>query len=245
MKTTSKIQQGCMAALLIGLATSAAADEMAIRRSIESTFQGARVGSITQSPVPGFFQVIIGDAVVYSDAEGRYVFDGVLFDTQSKRDLTTPVKEKLSRIDFDKLPMELALKVTKGDGSRRLVTFEDPNCGYCKKLQGSLAGLDNVTIYTFLVPILSADSTYKTKQILCSDDPAKVYHDVMAGTGGLREIKPQCEAPVGKLIALGKSMKVVGTPTIVFEDGTRVPGYMTQAQIEQGLAKAQVAVARK
>jgi thiol:disulfide interchange protein DsbC len=154
------------------------------------------------------------------------------------KNITEERLQKLSAIKFSELPLALAVKQVRGDGKRVLATFEDPNCGYCKKLARDLAKLDNVTIHTFLYPILSQDSLDKSNRIWCAADRAKAWNDWMID-GKTPGGKGDCDTTaVRKTIELGRKLAISGTPTIFFADGERIPGAVPLARIEEKLAQA-------
>ena len=161
---------------------------------------------------------------------------GTLIDGKTMKNVTDERMQKLTAIKFSDLPLEFAVKQVRGDGKRVFATFEDPNCGYCKKLAKDMAKLDNVTIYTFLYPILSPDSLEKSKQIWCSADKAKAWNDWMVD-GKAPSSKGDCDtAAVQKTVETGRRLAINGTPTIFFADGERIPGAVPVAKIEQKLS---------
>lgn len=162
---------------------------------------------------------------------------GPLIDGKTMKNVTDERMQKLTAIKFSDLPLELAVKQVRGDGKRSFATFEDPNCGYCKKLAKDIAKLDNVTIYTFLYPILSPDSLEKSKQIWCSADKAKAWNDWMV-EGKAPAGKSDCDTTaVQKTVETGRKLAINGTPTIFFSDGERIPGAVPVAKIEAKLAQ--------
>jgi len=166
-------------------------------------------------------------------------FAGTLIDGKTMKNVTSERMQKLAAIKFSDLPLELAVKQVRGDGKRLLATFEDPNCGYCKKLARDTAKLDNVTIYTFLYPILSPDSLDKSNQVWCSSDKAKAWNDWMQDGKALSG-KSDCDtSAVQKTVELGHRLSISGTPTLFFADGDRIPGAVPVAQIEKKLDQAQ------
>ena len=118
-----------------------------------------------------------------------------------------------------------------------VITFEDPNCGYCKKLARDIQTLKDVTIYTFVLPILGENSTKKAKDILCSTDRVKVWNDWMINNTTPAAAKADCKVSMDKIMMAGRSFEVTGTPTLVFSDGTRIPGAVPVAEIERKLAE--------
>jgi len=158
-------------------------------------------------------------------------------DAKTRENVTEARTRKLSAVAFDSLPLESAVKIVRGNGARRIALFEDPNCGYCKRFESDLQKVSDITVYVFLYPILSPESTEKSKAVWCAPDRAKAWQDLM-----LRETIPTsgtaCATPIDKLIAFGRDKRITGTPTIFFEDGERVPGAMPIASFEKRLAEA-------
>jgi thiol:disulfide interchange protein DsbC len=204
--------------------------EDGIKTRVEQRFN-AKPDTVTRTPF-GLYEVVIGTEVIYVDAEVNYVFVGRVLDAKSREDLTSKKRDELLRVDFKSLPLDQAVRVVRGNGKRTLVTFEDPNCGFCKKLYRDMAGLKDVTIYTFLYPILSQDSMEKSRAIWCAKDRAKAWDEVM--TGGKVPAAPaaDCKDPLQQNIELGRKLEVTGTPTLVFADGRRMPGAVPLDRIE-------------
>jgi thiol:disulfide interchange protein DsbC len=135
------------------------------------------------------------------------------------------------------LPYESAIKQVKGNGKNVLITFEDPNCGYCKRLAKDVQKLKDTTIYTFVIPILGEDSATKTKAILCAADPAKAWNDFMINNVKLPEPKKDCKPPIERLVMASQGFQVNGTPTIIFADGSKAPGAVPLVEIEKKFAE--------
>jgi thiol:disulfide interchange protein DsbC len=228
-----------LAAVLAAMSTMALAQtppaargavEDGIRARVEQRFN-AKPDAVTRMPF-GLFEIVIGTEVFYVDQEVNYAFVGRVLDAKTRDDLTAKKRDELLRVDFKSLPLDQAVKVVRGNGSRTLVTFEDPNCGFCKKLYRDIAGLKNVTIYTFLYPILSQDSFEKSRAIWCSKDRAKAWDDMMANGKAPPEPAADCKHPLQQTLELGRKLEVTGTPTLVFADGRRMPGAVPLERIE-------------
>ena len=226
-------------ALASVLSLSALADEASIKKAVEGKLERA-VSSVTKTPYLGLYEVYVDGQIVYTDEKVSVLLLGTrLIDARTMMNVTDERMQKLTAIRFSDLPLTLAVKQVRGDGTRVFATFEDPNCGYCKKLARDIAKLDNVTIYTFLYPILSQDSLEKSNQIWCAADKAKAWNDWMidgkAPTG-----KGDCDTTaVRKTIETGRKLAINGTPTIFFADGERIPGAVPPAWIEQKLSQVQ------
>ena len=233
---------GIVAAIAtLAIAFGAQAQETNIRKALaERIPQLSQVDEVKATPMKGLYEVRIGTDLFYTDAKGDYLIQGELIDTKAKRNLTEDRIAKLTAVDFVALPLADAFKVVHGDGSRKLAVFEDPNCGYCKRFERDLQNVENVTIYTFLYPILSPDSAEKSRNIWCAKDQVSAWQDYM-----LRDKAPaaaSCDtAALQRNLAFGKKYKITGTPTLIFSDGSRVPGAVDAAAVEKRLAQAQSA----
>ncbi|HEV2612333.1 MAG TPA: DsbC family protein [Noviherbaspirillum sp.] len=224
-------------ALTAMTASAQTAQEAAIRKMVESRLgEGVKVDSITKTPYSGLYEVRIGSDIVYTDAKAEYLFVGRVIDAKTMQDYTKARVDEISKIKFSDLPFESALKMVKGDGKRVIAVFEDPNCGYCKRFRQTLNEMDNVTVYTFMYNILSEDSAVKSKNIWCSADRMKAWDDWMLNGKAAPQAPESCTTPNEKIFALGRKMKVTGTPTVFFKDGTRIPGAVDLKTIEAKLA---------
>jgi len=212
------------------------AQEATIRKNLTERLGNLpKIDEISKTPMNGLYEVRMGNDIMYSDAEGNFLIQGALIDVKQKRNLTEERVEKLSVIPFDQLPLKTAFTQVRGNGKRKLAVFADPNCGYCKRFEKDLQKLDNVTIYHFLYPILGEDSKTKAKNIWCAKDKAKSWNDWMVN--GSTPPTANCDASaIDTIVAFGQKQRITGTPTLVFADGSRVPGAVAMAQVEKMLA---------
>jgi len=229
-------------AALTTLSLGAAAQEATIRKNLtERLPQLQAIDEISKSPMAGLYEVRVnGTEIYYTDAEGNFLLQGSLIDTKQRRNLTEERVDKLTAINFDALPLKDAFTIVRGNGKRRLAVFEDPNCGYCKRFERDLQKVTNVTIHMFLYPILSADSNEKSKNIWCAKDRAKAWQDWM-----VRDQTPataSCDvSAIARNLEVGRKFKITGTPTLVFADGSRVPGAISAAEVEKNLGETKTA----
>lgn len=215
-------------------ATLAHAGEAEIRKAVGTLFGPmAKVDEIRKAEMPGLYEVRLGNDLIYADEKGNYLIHGDLMDVKGKKNLTEERRNKLSAIKFSDLPLELAVKTVRGNGKRVFATFEDPNCGYCKKLAKDMGGMTDITMYTFLYPILSPDSMEKSKSIWCSADRSKAWFGWMVD--GTTPSGSKCDAPIDKVVALGNKLGIRGTPTIFLANGERIPGFVPADRLEQML----------
>jgi thiol:disulfide interchange protein DsbC len=226
----------CLLSAMLFNVTLAHADEADVRKAATSLFRpGTKIDEIRKAEVAGIYEVRVGSNLFYFDEKGKYAIMGDIIDTQSKRNLTEEKRDKLSAITFADLPLNQAIKTVRGNGKRVFATFEDPNCGYCKKLARDIATMTDFTMYTFLLPILSPDSTEKARNIWCAPDRSKAWIDHMTKGTNLPQAPSSCDTPIDKNLELGQRYNVQGTPNIVLTDGTRLPGYVPAAQLSKML----------
>jgi len=224
--------------LLALLTTSAYADEALIKKTVEAKFPGAKVQSVSKTPYSGLYEVLLeGPQLAYADEKANYLFMGSVLDLNAQKNLTEERFQKLTAVKFDTLPLDSAIKVVKGNGSRKIAVFADADCPYCKKFEVELQNVKDITVYTFLFPLdqLHPEAGKKSKQIWCAPDRAKAWEDWM-----LRNTLPKndgsCANPLAKTAELGKKLGIQGTPAIIFADGRRVPGMIPAAKLEQMLS---------
>jgi thiol:disulfide interchange protein DsbC len=237
MSKLSKFLVTLLLGLAAGFAFAESAQEAHIRKVIEPRLgDGVKVDSVRRTPYSGLFEVRVGSDIFYTDAKADYLFIGRIVNTKTYEDYTKARVDEVNKIKFADLPFDSAVKMVKGNGKRVIAVFEDPNCGYCKKFRHTLAEMNDITVYTFMYNILADDSAVKSRNIWCAPDRAKAWDDWML-KGKMADAAPaNCTAPNDKVLALGQKMRITGTPTIFFTDGSRIPGYVDQKTLEAKLA---------
>jgi len=227
------------------LASAACADEGSIRAEFLKKYPQANVESINKTPYLGLYEMVVDGEVIYTDADFNYLIVGSLIETKTKTNLTDArnreIEEKKLKslaFPFEQLPFDLAIKKVKGDGSRKVAVFSDPDCPFCRRLEKDLEKVSNATIYIFLFPIeqLHPKAPEMSRAIWCAPDRVKAWDEYM-----LKNVvpkSPKCDTPVDKIVAYGQSKKINGTPTIFFSDGKRVPGAIPAERFEELLGKA-------
>jgi thiol:disulfide interchange protein DsbC len=237
-KLTASLKLAGFAGLLACSLSTAFAQEAAIRKNLAERLPALpKIDEVSKTPMNGLYEIRVnGSDIFYTDAEGNFLLQGNLLDTKAKRNLTEERVEKLSAIDFSTLPLKDAFVQVRGNGKRQLAVFEDPNCGYCKRFERDLQKINDVTIHTFLIPILGADSAEKSKNIWCAKDKNKAWLDWMVRDQ--TPSKASCDtAALERNVDFSKKHKITGTPTVFFADGSRVPGAISAQQIEKMLAE--------
>ncbi len=225
----------------VALGCTAHADQTTdkLKSTLQARLPEVQIKSISKAPISGLYEVNLGSQLLYTDASGDYVIAGDLVDTKTRSNLSEAHLAELNKVDFASLPLDRAVKVVKGTGSRRIVVFSDPNCPYCKQLETTLKSIDNVTVYTFLYPVLSPDSMTKSKAIWCAADRAKTWEAWMLNHQQPASAASNCDTSVlDKNLALGHGLNVTGTPTIILSDGRRLPGAVSASALNEALASA-------
>lgn len=242
-KSTVQLSTNLIGILLTMLSfNSLAGDLENLRKSLTTKMPGTQIGAITKTPYAGLYEVVAnGINVFYTDKKGDIAIVGKLIDLKTQQDMAERRAQELRKIDFAKLPFEQAIVKVKGDGSRKLAVFSDPDCPFCKQLEKELESVSNVTIYTFLLPLteLHPDSLRKAELIWCSKDRAQAWDDLM-----LKEKEPlaadnkKCETPINAIASLAQKLWITGTPGMVFGNGKLVPGALPSKQIEELLKQS-------
>jgi thiol:disulfide interchange protein DsbC len=234
----NRLMAGLLAAILLGSGT-ASADEASVRTILQKRLPTMNVESVARTPFAGLYEVLLDGEILYTDEKGEYFFGGNIYDirTLPPRNLTEDRQRQVAAGAFLKA-RDLAIKRVRGDGTRLLFTFEDPNCSYCKALARELAKLDNVTIYTFLTPLLSRDSVEKSLAVWCSKDRAAAWEELMAG-GAVPEGDKACANPLKQIGGLLRRFQIQVTPAIFLGDGRHIGGMRTALDIEKALTAAQ------
>lgn len=247
MKTTRLI-----ATFLATLVTATAAyagdalKDTAVMATLKQKYPNTTIKSVTSTSLPGIYEVVMGKNVAYVEESGRYFIFGHLFDMQTQTDLTEGkvIKDQVAKLDFNSLPLKDAITIVRGDGSRKIAVFSDPDCPYCKQLENNIANLNNVTIYMFMFPLESLHPQAKAKAIgvWCSADRAKAWDGLMRRN---EVVTGQCDHPIDRNVALAEKLGINGTPTIILSDGSILPGAPSLAKLEQLLKATPTKVAAK
>ena len=236
------IKRALSVALLAAFATAAIAQDAAPSQIVEKfkgMYPNTTFKEIRKSQIAGLYEVVMGENIAYTDESGRYFLFGHLFDMKEQVDITAARKVETKKVEFPSQHLANAIKTVKGDGSRTVAVFSDPDCPYCKKLEGELARLNNVTIYTFLYPLETLHPEAKTKSIAvwCAPDKAKAWSALMMA--GVTPTLQACNNPINDNLVLGSKLGVVGTPTLIALDGRTLPGAAPADKIDQWLGGKQ------
>lgn len=233
---TAQTQQPVVATAATPPARESTAEADLLKR-LREAFPASRIDSVSTTPVDGVFEVVAGPNVFYTDNSGRYVLFGKLFDMKTRTDITSARIAEVQRLDVSILTHANAIKEVRGNGKRVLYVFADPNCGYCKALEKTLQEVNDVTVYTYLVPLLGPDSFEKGRAIWCASDRAKAWSDWMLRGRAPQAASDRCDDPLDLNTDLSKKLDMPGTPMMITADGRRLMGAVAAADIEALLSK--------
>ena len=233
--------------LLLALAAGTAwANEAKIRSVLEPKLGGAKIEGVQPAPTPGLWEVRFrtpeGMRVLYTDANASFVIQGHIFELASGRDLTDERLRKLNAVKFESLPLDLAVKVQRGNGKRVLAMFSDPYCPACRKFEAELAQVDDITIYVFMYPVIRPENANHSRAVWCSTDRAKAWLELAAAARPkVPQASPSCANPVDKLLEAGQRLGVNSTPTLFLANGERLTGGVAAGDLKDLLDRAAVA----
>jgi thiol:disulfide interchange protein DsbC len=239
-----KITQLFLAFVLLLLGqVSVNADEASVKKAVESAYPKFKVESVTKTPFAGLYEVFMAGQIIYTDDKMTFLIaEGRLVDPKTKKDITGERLDELTKIDFSSLPLEQAIKVVKGNGSRKLVVFSDVDCPYCKRLErNELANITDVTIYTYLYPLqqLHPDAPAKSKAIWCAPNRVVAWQDWIMNDQLPKAASNSCPVPLEKVADLAKKIGVTSTPTLIFSNGKRMMGAQPYKEIEAAMVAAE------
>jgi len=207
-------------------------------KQLRDTFPSSRIDSVAPTVMAGVFEVVSGPNLFYTDAGGRYFLFGKLFDMQTRTDITAARLTEVQRLDVSALPHSYAVKHVRGKGSRTLYVFADPNCGHCKAFEKTLQAVEDVTIYTYIVPLLGPDSREKARAIWCSPDRARAWTEWMVRSIAPPPARDGCDDPIDLNFELAQKLEMPGTPMSLSSDGRRLMGAVSAAEINALLSPA-------
>jgi thiol:disulfide interchange protein DsbC len=212
-----------------------AGNEAGARQLAERAFVGKKIDAFRQLPNLPFYEIWIGRNLVYTDLEAKVLIVGNLLEAGSLSNLREARLAELTAIQMKDLPLANAIKTVRGSGKNKLVVFADANCGYCKKYEAELKTLDNVTIYTVMYPVLSADSKTKARATLCANNPAQVWNDWMIQGKAMPKPANSCQPPIDQIIEFGRKNDIGVTPTTFLQNGKKLPGFLPIATLKKEL----------
>lgn len=233
-------------AALLPLGASSSANEKAapaVEKTVKAAVEGwlknqYKVESVLKTPMLGIVEVRIGNDLFYVDEKGSFaIIEGQMVNLKTGENITAARVEDISRIDFAKLPKDLAMKTVRGNGKRVMAVFEDPYCSYCRTYRKTLTEMSNVTIYTFFYPMLRAESETVARNAWCAKNREEVWNDWMLFGKEPPKAPVDCKFDSARILEIGKQLSVSGTPTTFLADGRRMSGAVPKDRLEKMLGE--------
>lgn len=213
------------------LSTASFASPESVKYKLSQNYPKIQLDNIKATEMKNVYSATLDNQVVYVDEAAQHLFFGSMIRLKDQKNLTKDLVVNKSALDFNKLPLQDAIKTVRGTGQHKLAIFSDPNCPYCKTLEGNLSQLKDVTIYTFMFPI-KAQSIEPSKKVWCSFNKEYAWKSLIV-EGQQPNVKADCANPIERNLQLGRSLGVEGTPAIIFSNGMKATGAYPAAEIEK------------
>lgn len=194
--------------------------------SLKKNFPDLKFDSIKESPIKGLYEVVQDCNVLYYYPGKSLIVAGHIY-AKDKQDLTARRINELMVSKARDLPLDKAIK--EGSGKNVVIEFTDPECPFCRKMNAYFKTRQDLTVYTFLLPLpqIHPKAGAKAKWILCSKEQGKALDEIMEGKRDNEELKPCDDPKVDSLLKehmdLGARLGIKGTPAF-FVNGTFVNG---------------------
>lgn len=202
-----------------------------VKYKLAQKYPKVKIENLKTTEMKNVYSGTLDNQVVYVDEAAEHLFFGSMIRLKDQKNLTKDLVVSQNSIDFNQLPLQDAIKTVRGTGARKLAIFSDPNCPYCKTLEGNLSQLKDVTIYTFMFPI-KAQSIEPSKKVWCSFNKEYAWKSLIVD-GQQPNVKADCANPIERNLQLGRSLGVQGTPAIIFSNGLKVTGAYPAAEIQK------------
>ena len=224
---------------LSGLSLAGSATDAAIKKSLKNVFPGITPGEITPSPMAGVSEVLIGPRLFYVSNDGKYLLQGSLIDLETRTDLSEARRNSI-RLDAVNDLGEKNMIIFPAKNSKHTISvFTDIDCGYCRKLHSEIDQYNakGITVRYLAFPRagIGSPSYDKAVSVWCEKDRQAA---MTRSKSGETLPKASCENPVKAEYELGQMLGVNGTPALILDDGTLLPGYVPASKLVRVLDDA-------
>ncbi len=215
-------------------ATVAQTPEQMLRESMARLAPGMPITAISESVMPGVYELISGAQVFYLTPDGRYMLEGSIIDLENKVDISEQRRGSLQMSLINAVPEDqmVVFNNEAGDAERSITVFTDSDCGYCQKLHQEIADITdaNIRVRYLLFPRAGIDSasSRELQSVWCAADQQAAMTIAKSG-GSLPDAT--CENPIQSHVDLARQVGLRGTPLIYLDNGTKIPGYQPAAEL--------------
>jgi thiol:disulfide interchange protein DsbC len=219
-----------LVALPLCLAAVATHAQTLTKEEIAGRLNGIEPTDVSDSPMPGIYQVALGSNVAYVSADGKFIIRGDIYDTETSANLTeeTRAKARVAMLDSVDPATMIVFKPADGKVKHKITVFTDIDCGYCRQFHRDI---DKVTALGIEVDYLSfprtgpnTESWTKADEVWCAKDRNAAL--TRAKLGGETPNATCANTPVESHYALGQRIGVRGTPAVFSETGELIGGYL-------------------
>ena len=239
MNRVPLILAALLANLLAASAYAAVAEEKGVgivEEKIRTLAPNAKTIAISETPIEGILQVQINSDIVYVTADGQYLLQGQIMDIETRTNLTDQAKSGIRLGLLAELDEDEQISFSPEKSKYELLVFTDIDCGYCRKLHNQIAEYneEGIAIHYMAFPRAGIGSASYDKfvSVWCADNQQEA---LTLAKNGSDPVPQKCPNPIAEQYELGRELGVTGTPALVTNDGTLIPGYMPPAQLRQRL----------
>jgi thiol:disulfide interchange protein DsbC len=226
--------------VLTAIGVPALADDVAnIKAALAKAAPDAVIDSVTPSPLPGLYEVMVGTQIMYVTGDGRYFIEGRIVDLKTREDLTEPRLASVRKAAVGAIPENDMVIFAPPKYDHTVTVFTDIDCPYCAKMHSKIDEYEaeGIRVRYLFFPRTGAHSpSYNDAvSVWCADDRNQALTDAKAG----KKIPTKtCDNPVDEHMAVGQKVGVSGTPAIMLETGDMIPGYVEPKRLAQMIARA-------
>lgn len=201
-----------------------------LRQALAKTMPLVKPDKISESPVDGLYEVIVGSQVVYMSVDAQYMIEGDLYNLITKENVSEKAKSVIRLSAINKLGPEKMLVYKPKTVKSTITVVTDIDCPYCRRLHDEIPDYmkNNIEVRYIFMPLKGAADMKKTVSVWCSDNQQQALD--IAKSGGEVEEKT-CDNPIKDHLELARELGVRGTPAIILENGEMLPGYVPVAKL--------------
>jgi thiol:disulfide interchange protein DsbC len=232
-------------AVLVLVSAKAISAELVVdvlKKNLAEHVPGAKVSRIKETPISGVYEVIVGSEIYYMDKSARYIINGDLIDLATRTNFTEEAKTFNRKMKIAELGEENMIVYAPRAVDHTITVVTDIDCPYCRRLHSEIDEYmeNNVKVRYIFMPLKGKVDYDKTVSVWCAEDKNLALD--IAKAGGELE-KASCDNPIARHLKIARELGIRGTPAIILEDGSMLPGYVPVKKLVPELNKLQAAAA--